>query len=595
VKRKKKLLWQIYPPYMLVIVVALIGMTWIGTDFFKRIFHQQVAVDLRARSYLIGQLVRDDFLNRRENQLKARVREYSDTLFCRVTLILPDGLVIADSEEDPSGMDNHADRPEIITAMEGGYGVSKRFSFTLNQSMMYVAIPIKSGGKTICVVRSSMSIDDLNRILHSIYRRMIMAGLVLLVAAAIFNYLFSKRLHKPIETMIKGFELFGRGDLDHRVFIDHSDELDSLSRAMNEMAAELDDRIRAITKQRNELEAILSSMIEGVLVVNSQEYMIRCNQAAAQMFHISCEEIENRPIQEVIRHGQLLQFIQACFMSEEPQEEEFVFYDEDKWIQAHGTLLKDTDDKNMGVLIVLNDLTQMKKLQNIRKEFVANVSHELKTPITAIKGFVETLKDGAYQDKENALRFFNIINNHADRLNALIEDLLRLSSIEQISEEKSIELERSNIRDILEEAITVCSVKASKKKIKLELESPEDITASINAPLLLQAVLNLIDNAIKYSMDNSKVLIGCNKVKNQIQLFVQDRGAGIEKEHLPRLFERFYRVEKARSREMGGTGLGLAIVKHISQAHGGDVQVESTPGKGSVFTISLPSIENKSS
>ena len=587
-KRKKKLLWQIFPPYMLVITLSLVCITWFGTVYIKRIFHRQVAVDLKARSHLIGQLVHDDFVNNNTDKLESRIRELGDTLSCRITLIRRNGRVVADSEEDPAIMDNHADRPEIISAMQGVYGQSSRFSFTLNQAMMYVAVPIRNEGETIGIVRSSMSIDVLNTVLHTMYRRLIMVGFVLVIAAAVFNYLFSKRLQKPIETLKRGFDRFGRGDLDHRIFIDHSDELNSLSRAMNEMAARLDDRIRAITKQRNELEAILSSMIEGVLVVNSQENIVRCNQAAAGMFHIESESVENRPIQEVIRHGQLQHFVQTCFASETPQEEEFVFYDEDKWLQAHGTLLRDTKKKKIGVLVVLNDLTQIKKLQNIRKEFVANVSHELKTPITAIKGFVETLKDGAFQDKKNAMRFFDIINNHVDRLNALVEDLLKLSSIEQISEEKSIKREKADIREVLEEAITLCGVKASEKNIKLEMDTPKKITAFVNAPLLLQAVLNLVDNAIKYSDNNNKILIGCKKDQKQLQISVRDRGTGIEGEHLPRLFERFYRVEKARSREMGGTGLGLAIVKHIAQAHGGDVEVDSAPGQGSTFTIHLP-------
>jgi two-component system phosphate regulon sensor histidine kinase PhoR len=239
---------------------------------------------------------------------------------------------------------------------------------------------------------------------------------------------------------------------------------------------------------------------------------------------------------------------------------------------------------------VLNDVTRLRKLENIRRDFVANVSHELKTPITAIKGFVETLTDGEQKNKQDTARFLKIIDKHVKRLVELIEDLLSLSRIEKEAESGEITLIKGNIRDILSTAIQLCEIKASSKQIELVLECDEEIIAMIDPPLLEQAVVNLLDNAIKYSNENGIVRIQASIVNNEINISVKDQGQGIEKIHQTRLFERFYRVDKARSRDLGGTGLGLAIVKHIVQAHGGSVKVESAPGKGSEFSISIPGI-----
>ena len=242
----------------------------------------------------------------------------------------------------------------------------------------------------------------------------------------------------------------------------------------------------------------------------------------------------------------------------------------------------------MGALIVLNDVTRIRRLENVRREFVANVSHEIKTPITAIKGFVETLRDGAVGNPEDAERFLGIIENHAERLEAIIEDLLSLSRIEREAERGKIALVEGQVQDVVQMAVQVCEMSARAKEIKIECSCDKDIASKINGPLLEQAMVNLLDNAIKYSAKGSTIWVEASQTAEDIEIDVRDQGCGIEKEHLPRLFERFYRVDKARSRQLGGTGLGLAIVKHITQAHGGQVSVESIPGKGSTFSIRLP-------
>ena len=291
----------------------------------------------------------------------------------------------------------------------------------------------------------------------------------------------------------------------------------------------------------------------------------------------------------MVRNVVLHEFVRNTLSSQKPVEKDIVLYTGgERFIDGHGTVLRDALGKQMGALIVLNDVTRIRRLENVRREFVANVSHEIKTPITAIKGFVETLRDGAVKNPEDAERFLGIIENHAERLEAIIEDLLSLSRIEREAERGKIALVEGRVQDVVQMAVQVCEMSARAKEIKIKCSCDKDIVSKINAPLLEQAIVNLLDNAIKYSAVGSTIRVEASQTAEEIKIDVRDQGCGIEEEHLPRLFERFYRVDKARSRQLGGTGLGLAIVKHITQAHGGQVSVESVPGKGSTFSIRLP-------
>jgi two-component system phosphate regulon sensor histidine kinase PhoR len=358
---------------------------------------------------------------------------------------------------------------------------------------------------------------------------------------------------------------------------------------MNNMAAQLNERLQTITRQRNELEGVLSSMIESVLVIDTDEKILRFNKAAGLFFEIDSQSAKGKHIQEVIRNNNLLRFIRRTLSKDHSIEKDIILQDEkDQFLQAHGTILRTETGEIAGALIVLHNITRLKRLENVRKDFVANVSHELKTPITAIQGSVETLRDGALENPKDADRFLDIILKHAERLNTIIEDLLSLSRIEQESEKQQIVLVTAPVRPVLENAITLCEMKSTEKSIRMELVCEPDMEAEINNALLEEAVINLIDNAIKYSEPGSRIRIKAVPRGEQVVITVQDWGSGIPREHLSRIFERFYRVDKARSRSLGGTGLGLAIVKHIVQAHKGNITVESTPAQGSTFAIHLP-------
>jgi two-component system phosphate regulon sensor histidine kinase PhoR len=330
-------------------------------------------------------------------------------------------------------------------------------------------------------------------------------------------------------------------------------------------------------------------MVEGVVAVDADERIINLNPAAAELFGIQMTAARGRSLQEVIRNSSLQRFFARVLTENRPMEEDIVLHNAgERRLQAHGTLLKDAAGGRIGALVVLNDVTRLHRLEDMRKEFVANVSHELKTPITSIKGFVETLQDGAVGNHDEAQSFLSIISRQAARLESIIEDLLSLSRIEQETERTETPRSRESIADIVANAVQQCRLKIDEKRINIVVECSEKLAAHVNAPLLEQAVINLLDNAVKYSPAETSVRISAREDGSEVILAVQDNGCGIPQEHLPRIFERFYRVDKARSRQLGGTGLGLSIVKHIVQAHGGRVQAESRVGRGSTFTVVLP-------
>ncbi|GBC61480.1 PAS domain-containing sensor histidine kinase [Desulfonema ishimotonii] len=581
------LFWKIYPASLLVLVITLLSLTTYSFFGVKRFFTAHTAEDLTSRAFLMEYQIRKYLTPPDRAEIDAICKAGGKDSGTRITVILPSGEVIGDSEEPPERMDNHSQRPEIAKALFGETGVSTRYSDTLAQNMMYVAIPVEEkSGKTLGVIRTAMPADSIRHTLRSIQNRNILAALLIaLIAAGISMYL-SRRISRPIEAMRKGVEKFARGDLTHRLPTPESKEMVLLANAMNHMAQELDQRIQTVRRQRNELEAVLSSMQEGVIALDRDEKVININSAAAQMFHCSSEAPVGRAIQEIVRNPELHRFVKRALADEAPRERDITFYHDAEYVlNTHSSTLRGADGKSMGTLIVFYDVTRLRRLENMRREFAANVSHEIRTPLTAIKGFVETLRNGAMEKPEEAARFLEIIDNHANRLTLIITDLIKLSEIEQ---RKQLSTEVRKVGPVIRSAVEICQVAADKNNIPIEVVCDDDPEANINAPFIEQALVNLVDNAIKYSRAGKSVSVSASQTDTEVILRVRDQGIGIPRAHLPRLFERFYRVDKSRSRKQGGTGLGLAIVKHIVQAHGGYVNVESVLNQGSVFEIRLP-------
>ena len=399
-------------------------------------------------------------------------------------------------------------------------------------------------------------------------------------------------MSRPLEQIRRVAEAYSRGDLEVRPPVSGIKEIDEISRTMKQMAETLRERIKTITRQRNELNAVLSSMMEGVIAVDLQGRILNINEAAARLFDVDPENCPGMMIEEISRNPMLAGFMKRALDAQDPFEEDInirVGTGDDRILHLRSSSLLGTNGKRAGTLVVIADVTRIRKLENMRREFVANVSHEIKTPITAIKGFVETLLDGALDSSDDARHFLAIIEKHTRRLEALVEDLLTLSRIEQEEEFGKTAFEEFNLTAVLNSALQVCLTKAEPKGIQVLLNCPELLSVKGNARQIEQAVVNLLDNAINYSPRDSTIRVNARKEDgNTVIISVSDQGCGIAPQHIQRIFERFYRVDKARSRAVGGTGLGLAIVKHIVQTHGGQISVESKPGKGSTFTIHLP-------
>jgi two-component system phosphate regulon sensor histidine kinase PhoR len=452
----------------------------------------------------------------------------------RITVILPSGRVVGDSEKDPATMDNHADRPEFIGAIKGNRGASIRHSITLDKDLMYVAVPLKKRSHTAAVVRTSIPISSIDNALEAIQVKVLLGGLVMALFAAILSLFVSRRITRPIEQIRKWAESIARGDFLIKPSVRSSEEIESLSASLSRMAEDLRERIDLVIRQRNEIEAMFSSMIEGVIAFDMEEDVIGMNQAAAGILGCDLSEAQGRSIQEVVRNTALHEFIRETILADKPVEKDIpITSDGEGLVNGRGTILRDAGGRQIGALIVLNDVTRLRRLENIRRDFVSNVSHEIKTPITAIKGFVETLRDGAVRDPEDAERFLGIIEKHVDRLEAIVDDLLNLSKIEQESEKEGIALVESRISEILQNAVQVCHVTAADKKVKMEISCAGSMVAKVDPSLIEQAVVNLLDNAIKYSDDRGSVRIAATEEEGQVVIAIRDQGCGIEKKYRP--------------------------------------------------------------
>jgi two-component system phosphate regulon sensor histidine kinase PhoR len=587
--KRKKLVWQIFPSFLLITLLSLFAVSWYAAQSLRQFYLDHTAADLYARAQLLEKLVDGQLEPLDAGTVDSVCKEMGRSTDTRFTVILLSGIVVGDSIETPDQMDNHAGRPEIKQAFAGKRGRSLRYSSTLRQEMMYVALPITDRGEHIAVVRASLPTTFIENELNSIRIKIIIGGIIIAILAAGVSLAISRRISRPLETMKKGADRFADGELSHRMDTPDSTEMASLAEAMNQMAAHLETHIKAVSDQRNELETVLSSMLEGVIAVDSHERIISVNQAAARLFETDLETFQFRSLQETIRNLPLQQFINKALSSNQPLQEDItLFQNQHRILEVKSSPLLDADQIHVGTLIVLNDVTHLRRLENMRSDFVANVSHEIKTPLTAIKGFVETLQHGKVEKPEETQRFLDIIQRHVNRLNSIVEDLLTLSKIEQEDEAGTLNLRNWKVADVFQAAIQLCRSKAEEKNLNIEVAGNENARADFDPTLIEQAVVNLLDNAVKYSDPGGTITVSAEEKDSEILINVRDQGIGIAQKHLPRLFERFYRVDKSRSRQLGGTGLGLAIVKHIARAHGGHVTVESTVGEGSTFTIHLP-------
>jgi two-component system phosphate regulon sensor histidine kinase PhoR len=507
----------------------------------------------------------------------------------RFTLILADGKVVGDTEADSARLDTHINRPEVVAAMKSGRGVSKRYSASLGMPMMYLAVRLPKEGTCRWVLRVSVPYHTLSRELNAQYLPFLGVVAAILLIALVLSYTAALRIIGPVLEMQNGLTRIGCGELGYRLPLPAVPHLDELARSINETADRLQTYIRALDEERTLRKLILENMVNGVVALDSKHKILNVNQAACGLLRI-----ENPPVGkmlgEVTRVPELLDTVEASEKTAEPVERELTQTEpKAASIQLRATALMDSDGKRIGTLLMLRDVTRIRQLERIRQDFVSNVSHELRTPVTSIKGFAETLLGGAIDNPETAKRFVGIISRQANQLEAIIHDLLELSRLEsgKLSE---TEFEEANVHDVIVSAMSLCRHAADAAGAEMAFSCDAELTHRMHAGLVEQAVTNLIANAVKYGKraEPQRIDISATEENGNLRITVSDNGPGIAKQHLDRLFERFYRVDMGRSRELGGTGLGLAIVKHIALIHGGSVQVESVVGEGSAFSIFLP-------
>jgi two-component system phosphate regulon sensor histidine kinase PhoR len=504
----------------------------------------------------------------------------------RVTVITADGRVLADSQSDPQTMENHATRPEVLEAMAKGDGRSIRHSVTINRDLLYYAVRQNTLAGTPIVLRFALPLETVDETLSSFRRRLWLASFFILLIAGGISLLFSRSFTGRVERLKDFSRRVAEGDFRPLPREGSGDAIEALGISLNRTAARLDRTIQTLTEERNLSSAILGSMVEGVAVVNGSERLVFANPGFAEILSLDVPPTSGSALVEVVRQTELLEAVRQVLHGEPRVQSEIVT----GTLRQHHfaiTVAAVRAGDTTGAVVVLHDITELRRLERVRRDFVANVSHEFRTPLTAIQGFAETLLAGAIDDPQNRTRFLEIILEHSRRLARLTEDLLMLSKMD--AERLELEIRRLSVSQLIESCLETAQRRAAEKDLRISVNTPQRLPDIAGDRRRLAEVLqNLLDNAIQYTLPGGQIMLSAEAGEEEVVLTVSDTGIGIPQADQPRIFERFYRVDVARSREAGGTGLGLAIAKHLVEVHGGRLWVDSEVGQGSQFHFSVP-------
>ncbi len=583
---RSPLFWRLFAAFGTLLLAALGSLGWILIPRIENQLLEQIRQTLELKTLLLRDLVaRID-----KAELQGQMKRLGQETSTRITLIAADGVVLADSSEDPGNMENHKDRPEVREAAQDGVGVATRFSGTVHEPMMYFARRITGSEHGAAYVRVALPLTEVQRqtatLRHLVWGAMGLSA-TLTVLLALY---FARRMTLPLRQLSRGATAIAAGEYGHKVYLDRQDEIGAVASSFNDMSQRLADQFAQLDQDRHQLRAVLGSMVEGVIAIDGEQTILFANDRAGQLLDFSVPQAVGRKLWEVIRVRPVHNLVKQLLVRGSA---ETVTLDgaglAPRSVTVHAAPLP--GDPVGGAVLVFHDVSELRRLERLRQDFVANVSHELKTPLSVIVACVETLQSGALEDIENRGKFLERIAAQAQRLLTLIVDLLNLARIESGTEEFTPE--ELPIADAVAACIERHQERARAKNQRLEAVPParvpdRGVIAWADADALSHILDNLVDNAIKYTPPDGTIQLSWWADDGKAAIEVRDNGIGIPESELPRVFERFHRVDKARSRELGGTGLGLSIVKHLTQALGGSIQASSRPGQGSAFVVSLP-------
>ena len=576
-----RLFYKLFGTYLVIAVLAVVIAGFFIERELRTGLTRWIEEDLMAETQIIA-LIPEGEIEKQSQVLAERSR-------ARVTLIDARGLVTLDSNGQTKDLDNHLNRSEIQEARVKGKGTATRYSRTLKMDMLYVALPLYEGSHLKGYLRLSRPMLEVDRSVDKLRFSIFQVLLLIIILSMIVAFIFSMKVISPIQEIEAFTDKIRKGDVSGMLMIDSRDEIGQLSKNINDMVTELQEKIRVANEEKWKLRAAFASMAEGVMVLDSQNRIEGLNKGMAEMIGREYADIVGKTPMEAFRNIALQDALNRFRQAGEIVLEEITLGDENPMIlDVNISAVKSLPGQDPKTMIVFHNVTRLKKLEQVRADFVANVTHEIKTPLTAIIGFVETLQQGAIDDRAKAQKFLLTIHENAQRLNRLVDDLLTLSSIE-LGETK-LHLEGLALEDVFETALTLISLRAALKNVRIQRDvQPGLPMVRADRDRLVQILVNVLDNAVKFTSEGGSVSITASpEVQGSVVIKITDTGIGISKSELPRLGERFYRIDKTRSREMGGTGLGLSIVKHLMKAHEGSMEIESTLGKGTTVSLHFP-------
>lgn len=574
--------WRITIPFVVLIVVS---MGVLGAYLSNSVRNSQLdnlRSNLEKEARITAEASLPIFIGQ-GGDLDTLAKKLGTQIDSRVTLIALDGTVLGDSEENPSTMENHATRPEVRDALTSGLGESTRYSTTVGQQMMYVAVPIANQGKVLGVARVALPLTAVENSVNQVTLTVILAIVIATMLAIMAAWLIARATARPIRELTKASRKIALGELGHKITVRAGGETGQLAHAFNEMSLNLQKMVETISTERTKLASVLAHMADGVIMTDVDGSIVLANQTAGRLFGFKEDDVITKPIIEVVHDHEVDEILKLCLKTGKEQTAQFESGISKRFLRAISIPI--VTGKTSGALVLFQDLTELRSLQTMRRELVGDISHELRTPIAGIKAMVETLRDGAIDDKEAARDFLARIESEVDRLTQMVSELTELSRIE--TDRAELRMEPVNLNLLIDEAVTQLNPLAERQQVSISTEQSIDLPLiQVDKNRIQQTIINLVHNAIKFNRPGGTVTISTKYNSNSVTVSVSDTGIGISKENLPHIFERFYKADKART--SSGSGLGLAIAKHTVQAHGGDIWVQSEEGKGSTFSFSLP-------